>query len=122
MKIQVTINGVDHTQHTALPIKRNELLDERLDEGRLSLRNTKVKLFPIGATVVISVDDASVRFIVGADETTERPAGSGLYDHELSVIEQVKDSEGVVVGALTFTNSLGRTYTDNQVEVEPTYE
>lgn len=86
------------------------------------MRNTNVKLFPIGATVIISVDGASVQSIVGADESTERPAGSGLYDHELSVIEQVKESEGVVVGALTFTNSLGRTYTDNQIKVEPVYE
>ncbi len=122
MKIQVTINGVDYTPYTILPIKWNELLDERLDERRLSLRNTNIKLFPIGATVVVSIDSASVRFIVGADESTERPAGSGLYDHELSIIEPVKETEGVVVGTVTFTNSLGRTYTAYQVEVEPVKE
>ena len=122
MKIQVTINGVDYTPYTILPIKWNELLDERLDERRLSLRNTNIKLFPIGATVVVSIDSASVRFIVGADESTERPAGSGLYDHELSIIEPVKETEGVVVGTVTFTNSLGRTYTANQVKVEPVKE
>lgn len=119
---KIMIDGVDYAPHTALPVKWNALLDERLDEGRLSIRHINVKRIRIGATVDIAVGDTSQGFIVSADESTEVPVGSGFYDHELSLIEPTKELEGIVVETLSFTNSLGRSYASNPIKVEPVYE
>ena len=108
MQFQILINGID--TRVALPVKWNALLDERLDEGRLSLRHETTKLYPIGAPVSIKVNDTQKNFIISADESTEVPVGSGYYNHELSIIEPTKILEGIVVESLTFTNNLGRTY------------
>lgn len=110
MNISFAIDGVDYTPNLILPIKWNALLDERLDEGRVSLRNTSVSLFRIGAPVAITVENKTIDFIVSADESMEIPVGSGMYNHELSIIEPTKILEGIIVESLTFINNLGRTY------------
>ena len=116
MTFQITINGQDTV--VALPIKFNSLLDERLDECRLSLRHIRQSTYDIGSQVVIKITtlDGSVitrDFILSADESVEVPVGSGYYNHELSMIEPTKILEGIVVETLTFTNNLGRTYAAN---------
>lgn len=116
MTFQITINGQDTV--VALPIKFNSLLDERLDECRLSLRHIQQSTYDIGSQVVIKITnlDGSVvtrDFILSADESVEVPVGSGYYNHELSMIEPTKILEGIVVETLTFTNNLGRTYAAN---------
>lgn len=108
MQFQILIDG--QNTRVALPVKWNELLDERLDEDRLSLRHEQTELYRIGAPVSIKVNDKQKDFIISADESTEVPPGSGYYDHELSLIEPTKLLEGTVVESLTFTNNLGRTY------------
>lgn len=120
MQFQILIDGKDTA--AALPVKWNELLDERLDEGRLSLRTVPTKLYRIGASVSIKVNDTQRDFIISADESTEMPCGSGYYNHELSLIEPTKILEGIVVESLTFTNVLERNYTDAALQVSPTYE
>lgn len=119
MEIKVMINGKDASPKTALPIKWNELLDERLDEGRLSIRYARTRMFPIGSPVTITVDDVERSFIVSADEATEIPVGSNHYNHELSIIEPTKLLEGILVENLTFTNNLGYTYNVAPVDVIP---
>lgn len=106
MNISFIVDGVDYTPNLILPIKWNALLDERLDEGRASLRNTSVSLFRIGAPIAITVENKTIDFIVSVDESTEMPVGSGMYNHELSLIEPTKILEGIVVENLTFTNIL----------------
>lgn len=114
--ISVKINGTEYNRYVPLPIKWNQLLDERLDEGVISVHSTDIKLFRIGTKVNISVTDNTdikqidLDFIVAADTATEVPVGSGKYDHDLTLIEPTKILEGVVVETLTFTNSLGRNY------------
>lgn len=117
MQFQILIDGKD--TRAALPVKWNALLDERLDEGRLSLRHEQTKLYRIGAPVSIKVNNTQKDFIVSADESTEIPVGSGYYNHELSLIEPTKLLEGIVVESITFTNNLGRTYNVVKVDVEP---
>ncbi len=117
MQFQILIDGKD--TRVALPVKWNALLDERLDEGRLSLRHEQAKLYRIGAPVSIKINNTQKDFIVSADESTEIPVGSGYYNHELSLIEPTKLLEGIVVESITFTNNLGRTYNVVKVDVEP---
>lgn len=121
MEISVKIDGNDITSHVALPIKWNELLDERLDEGRLSVRAVSVDIYPIGARVEIIISGTVYDFIVSADESTEQPVGSRQYDHELSLIEPTKELEGITVANLTFTNSQAHNYEDEYIEVAPQY-
>lgn len=124
MTFKFTIDGVDYTQHLALPVKWNALLDERLDEGRASLRHTKKDLFRIGARVTLNLGngDGDIDFIVAEDEAAEIPCGSGYYNHELMLIEPTKILERIPVETLTFTNNLGRTYASNPIKVDPVYE
>lgn len=121
MTFKLTIDGVDYTQHLALPVKWNALLDERLDEGRASLRHTKKDLFRIGAEVTLNLGngDGDIDFIVAEDEAAEIPCGSGYYNHELMLIEPTKILERIPVETLTFTNNLGRTYNLPKIDVEP---
>lgn len=67
MQIQILIDGKD--ARVALPVKWNTLLDERLDESRLSLRNEQTKLYRICAPVSIKVNNTQKDFIISADET-----------------------------------------------------
>ncbi len=111
-----------------LPIKWNRLLDERLDEGHLSLKSVKKGVFLPLTPVALSLgitgkpDTETLDFLVAADQSSENPPGSGQYDHELTIIEPTKLPERITSETLSFQNSLGRTYTVDAVEAEPVYE
>lgn len=126
MTIKVIIGGKDYTKHTILPIKWNALLNERLDEARLSLRQTPKHIFDIGALVEIQITQSDkthiLNFIISADTSTEIPPGSKNYNHELCLIEPTKMLEGIVVETLTFKNPLGRAYASNPIKAVPQYE
>ncbi len=137
----VYIGGVNRTARTVLPIKFGNFLDERLDECNLSLRAVKKEVFspltPVEVRVkqteyfgewdnsprLTGVEDEQVFYcLVANDNATEVRAGSGLYNHELYCIEVTKAAECVVVDALTYTNDIGRNYTDTDVLAEPVWE
>ena len=119
---KITIDGVDYTRYIPMPVKWSSLLDERLDEGRLSLRNCLTPLFPPLSRVTIDFTDkqntlTQLVFLVSADEATEIPVGSGHFNHELMLIEETKKLEGIIIDSLTYTNRLGRTYTDEARDI-----
>lgn len=123
----ITIDGTDYTKHIPMPIKWSALLDERLDEGRISLKRTKTELFQPMTEVVIRFTDkkgvvTEKTFIVSLDEATETPVGSGYYNHEISLIEETKKLEGIIIEPITYTNDLGRVYTGDPKKAEPIYE
>jgi len=120
----ITIDGTDYTEYIPMPFKWSSLLDERLDEGRMSMRHCPVPLFAPMSEVKITLSDKSNTvtekvFLVSSDDSSEAPAGSGYYNHEIMLIEETKKLEGIIIDSLTFTNSLGRTYTEQYVYVEP---
>lgn len=123
MQVQVTIDGQDYAKYVPLPIKWSPLLDERLDEARLSLKHAPVSLFspltPARVTLNDGTDTAVYNWVVASDQATEVPPGSGFFNHELYLIEETKTLEGIIVDALTFTNSLGRDYTQNAKPIKP---
>lgn len=51
-----------------------------------------------------------VIFMVASDNAIEQPVGSGLYNHEIYLIEATKITEGYIGESITFTNSLGSGY------------
>ncbi len=59
-------------------------------------------------------------FVVSGDAAQETPIGSGRYDHTLALVEPTKVAECVVMDTITFTNDIGRNYTENAAAVVPT--
>lgn len=137
--VYVYIDGINRTPSAVLPLKTGNFLDERLDECRLSLRVIKKKNFAPLTPVEIIINNEfylgtresrrtikkrtqTKHFIVANDNATETQIGSGLYNHELYLIEVTKIAECVVVDTLTFTNDLGRSYTANATVLTPEWE
>lgn len=116
---QVLIDGTDVTRHIPFPIKWNDLLDERLDEARISVKQMNEGSFaPLTDVYIKMIDEIGNEiykyYIVSNDFSYESPPGSGKYDHEIVLIEQTKYLEGFLCDTLTFTNDLGRNYIQAQ--------
>ena len=124
-KAAVYIDGINLTPFTVMPIKWGNLLDERLDEAYISLRHCPIENFkpltPVeirfsnrlyfGSTTVDTQNETKKYVVANDTGAQENPAGSGLYDHDLYIIEMTKLLECIVVDTITFTNDLGRNYT-----------
>lgn len=120
---QVLIDGADITRHIPFPIKWNDLLDERLDEARISVKQMNEGSFaPLTDVYIKMIDEIGNEmekyYIVSNDLSYESPPGSGKYDHEIVLIEQTKYLEGFLCDTLTFTNDLGRNYSKNAARVQ----
>lgn len=144
MAVKITpslwINGKCYTSRLVFPIKGANLLDEQLDEAYISLKFTKRKKQFLPLTPVSIIFKNTIwyncqrsdkweqepllekRFVVAADNAVESPVGSGLYNHELYLIEETKILEMYVTDSLTFTNNLGRIYLNYSKTVEPIME
>lgn len=135
----VYVDGINRTANTVLPLKWGNFLDERLDECSLSLRAVKKKIFapltPVEIEItnqkyygagknkrILNTRKETKYYLVANDNASEFQIGSGLYNHELSLIEVTKYAECIVVDTNTVTNSLGRVYTDNEALAVPVWE
>ena len=131
----IYVNGINLTHYAVMPLKWGNFLDEQLDEMYLSLRHgpfehikplTPVEIhlknrFYFGGTTVDTRTKVK-RFLVANDNSEESPVGSKRYNHDLYLIEVTKFAECVVVDTITFTNDLGRNYTEKAPTVDPTVE
>lgn len=136
----IYIGGVNRTARAVMPIKFGNFLDERLDECNLSLRGIKKEAFspltPVEIRVktteyfgkwkdnptIVKTDEEVLYYLIANDNATEVRAGSGIYNHELYCIEVTKEAECVIVDAITYTNDIGRNYTENAGYAEPVWE
>lgn len=104
------------------PISYGDYLDERLDEGYLTVYKSAKPLFHPDTEIRIDMTDGTETtrkfFIVSSDEVEEIPAGSGTYKHSISLIERTKRLEGIVCQSLTFTNAIAKK--TNYINVLPT--
>ena len=133
--IKITI-GDKEVKPSPYGIKFGNLLDERLDEGYITLKHLKEEepfrpftLLKIEFTNANSAyrrtkkpysgDDIEQKyrayeltqtkeehFFVADDEVTNYPNGSGFYNHSLYVIELTKLLERFVCDSITFTNPI----------------
>ncbi len=133
--VAVYIDGINRTPNLVMPVKLGDFLDERLDECRISLRAIRRKIFQPLTTVeivltsetyfgstTVSIKKQTRYYIIAEDSAKEVLLGKGLYNHELYLIEATKFAECVVVDTITFTNDLGRSYTENAGFAEPVWE
>lgn len=135
-KVAVYINGINLTPYVVMPLKWGNLLDEQLDEMYLSLRHCPIKNFkPLTPVEIrftnelywhketVNAKTETKRYIIANDTNAiNNPVGSKLYDHDLYLIELTKIAECIVVDTLTFTNDLGRNYTEGAIQIVPVVE
>lgn len=128
----VTVGGISYTSHAVFPPKLANLLDERLDEGYISLRHIRQRHIAPATRVDLTIHnkvaqrsntlyskDKTFHFIVANDNAVESPVGSNLWNHDIYVIELTKYLEMIVVESLCFTNSLGKNYLSGALRLSP---
>lgn len=134
----VYIDGINRTSNTVMPIKWANFLDERLDEGYVTLSKIKRKepfkpLTPVEIVYKNTVyfgelsnsaykKEITKQYVVAIDTVLESPNRSGRYNHDIYFIEITKIAERCVVDTITFTNDLGRSYTKNAAFAPPVIE
>ena len=126
-KYTITIDGTDYTKYVPFPLKYSRLLDEQLDESSLSLIRTTQEIFPPFTPVVITTWNASaptltrtLNMYVATDESVEMPTGSGMYNHEITLVEQTKLLEGIFPRSHGYVNALFAGY--KTITVLPDYD
>lgn len=126
-KYTITIDGTDYTKYVPFPLKYSRLLDEQLDEGSLSLIRTTQKIFQPFTPVAISIWNESaptltrtLNMYVATDESVEMPTGSGMYNHEITLVEQTKLLEGIFPRSHGYVNALFAGY--KTITVLPDYD
>ena len=130
-EITVYIDGINRTSKLVVPFKFSSLLDESLDEAVITLKHVGKEIFqpltPVEIHVTNTVTIGSTtntqtrvyRYVVAGDAAEESPVGSGLYDHDIALVEVTKIAECIVVDTLTVTNDIGRVYADGAIQVQP---
>lgn len=114
-------NG-DYTlwKNVVIPVKFGQFLDEQLDYAIVSLSRVKRHLFkPLTRCRLVinttteygGTQTHETEYFVANDNYTESPVGSGIYNHELSLIELTKFLECFPVETLCFTNPNGNDFT-----------
>ena len=126
-KFQLLIGGKDATKNVPFPIKWNDLLDERLDEARISIKQVNTRTFAPLTDVYLKAEDSFGNvieryYLVSNDFSYESPPGSGKYDHEIVLIEQTKYLEGFLCDTMTFTNCLFQSDKITPIQVQPIKE
>lgn len=129
---EVYINGINYTAKLVMPVKWSGLLDESLDEAMISLRHVKKReVFTPGLPVELHIkntvvlgstsktEEQTLYFLLAGDASEENPAGSGLYDHDITLVETTKYAELIICDTQTITNVIGRVYTENAYPVTP---
>lgn len=125
---QIFINGEEY-QNAVFPFKYGEFLDEQLDYATITLSRVNKERFKLLSRVVVSVRSRSqlsdekeqtkeFYYVLSDDNFRESPVGSGLYTHELTLIEPTKLLEGIQVETLCFTNPGARVYNPLPVAIE----
>jgi hypothetical protein len=108
--------------NVALPVKFGQMLDEQLDYAIISLIRVKKRYFePLTrAKLVITsttenggTQTKETQYFIANDNFTETPVGSGVYNHEIALIELTKFLECFHVESLCFTNPNGNVYKFN---------
>ena len=102
-------NGEYQTWHNIVyPVKYGKMLDEQLDYASISLFQIKKANFSPLTKARLEIENNGntevIPYLIANDKATESPVGSGVYNHDLTLIEYTKFLEGFIVDNLCFTN------------------
>lgn len=91
------------------PVTFGDYLDERLDEGYITIYRSDEPLFHPDTELRIEITEGETTtrryMLVSSDTSDEAPNGSGLYTHRINLIERTKRLEGIICNSITFTNA-----------------
>ena len=114
-KLTLKINGEDYTRKVVFPFKFADLLDERLDEAYLSMKNLKLETpFQPLSLVEIELVCVGEQKVSGIKETTRSDIAQS-YDNENHILTQTMSKRYVVatdkvneypVGSKLYTHDL----------------
>lgn len=125
-RFRVFVDGKNVTKRVPFPVKWANLLDERLDEARITVQSLSDKLIePLTPVDIYMEYDGTMiekHFLVATDSAREVPIGKRQWDHEMYLIEETKYLEGFICSSISFTNDLGRLYTDGAPLAKPNNE
>lgn len=133
----IYIDGINRTSRILMPIKWGDFLDERLDEAYITISNIK-RREPFAPLTPVEIryknelyfhkgktaksQEKTKYYVVADDNANESLIGKSYYTHEIYLIEVTKAAECVIVDTLTYTNDLGRSYTENAPVAQPVWE
>ena len=111
----ITISGVDYSRYLPFPLEETLTLDESLSTAQsVRLVNTRIKVpFKPFSRVRLGIGSSARWYIVSDDRVTEHH-GTGLYTHDIGLVEQTKETERISTGGKAFTNPLVRDYSDGK--------
>lgn len=107
---KILIDGVDYTNSCALPFKEQYVLDSALDNGTMQLfMIPRKEQFKPHTPMVITRANETYTFDIFNDKVTEI-IGTGLYTHDLVLIEETKKLEKKIVDTNTTTQPIFHDY------------
>lgn len=146
-KVEIYIDGnwSDYSRKAVFPIKWANLLDERLDEGYITLKNVLQEIpfrpfTPIRIQFInhpeckrweqvdgkgIIQDDGTViqnetlTYFIATDTVNNYPVGTKCFTHDIYFIEETKILERFIGEPISFTNALGNNYIGDAASGDP---
>lgn len=110
----ITISGIDYSRYLPFPLEETLTLDESLATSSVRLVNTRIKApFKPFSRVRLGIGSSARWYILSDDRVTEHH-GTGLYTHDIGLVEQTKETERISTGGKAFTNPLVRDYEEVQ--------
>ncbi len=111
-RISVKIDGVDYSRYLSFPFAFQDTGTEQLDSAIISLHNlrTDAKFRPF---TPVSLCDGKYTYVI-ADDTVREVFGRGLYNHEITLIDETKAAERILMEAKSFTQPLIREFGEPQ--------
>ena len=112
--MKITIGGADYTKYLTLPVTVQTTLNDQLDTAVLTLRAMRRKEpFQPFTPVTFEEDGVSKSFYLAIDDVKEL-LGRRMYDHAITLIEETKIAERILMESKAFTQPLVRDYADGQ--------
>lgn len=119
---KILIDGVDYTRSCSLPFKEQYCLDESLDNAVLNIKalpfRERIKPYTI---VSIKKDDDVYGYYVANDNVTEI-VGTNFFNHDLTLIEETKMLEKIIVDTNTITQPYLNDYIKAQRQIAIKYQ
>lgn len=119
IKFKISINGTDFTSNVTYPVNYSDLLDESLDQAFIQMRTTEKEFNILSDVHIVIIDGTGEQltkdYIISRDKAIEIPIGSGIYKHEIELIERTKLLEGFIVDSISFNNVLAKNISPSNV-------
>lgn len=103
-RISIVIGGVDYSKYLALPFVFQDTGTEQLDSAIVTMRNlpTDGKFAPF---TTVSVCDGKYTYVI-ADDRVTAVFGRSLWHHEITLIDETKATERILMEGKSFTQPL----------------